>query len=306
MKRLVLEGIFGVGTWIGGYIRRGRVPFVVVGAVIGAAIGSALGLVMWPWAIAGVMLGGLTGAFCLAFLFPAPEPPPLAASFDGQPFNMGMVVQLWRYEWEQYKGIAVLLERAIYVTPVDGDEWQFAQDRLHEGLDPNLPNGDLIPISAVSRLEIVDCGFSGLDICFVNAGNSKTRGIFFSTPEDRSNFLAQLTNQLGCPLVSRSIPDGFFASTWAPLSILSVLTILLVGGMLLADYWIANPPPPVQRTGKQDPLVLFLTWLEPAGVALALGPLLALIGAWFVFRIVKRTNTHALIPENSVVAIRDS
>lgn len=297
IKRGVFEGIVKIAEAMVGAIRRGQLAWVIVGAVVGAGLGSLLGLIDFWWLIPGLALGTLVGAAVFAALFPAPVPTAAPLAADNQPFSPGAILATWTTQHNDLPRIVVLMNRAVYVAWDKSAPWQHVADRLNAGLDPQLPAGELIPLHSVTHLGIPDglpdpmCGI------FYSRGEKTLyfEAIFSSHPE-REQFLATLSNQMGGSLSQTQVPDGFFTSTWAPLSLLVVLGLLTIGAVILSNYWIANPPPPPAGKTERDPLAASLMSLGPLGTLGVAAVPIALVGAWFVFRTVRRTTTTFFKP----------
>ena len=200
--------------------------------------------------------------------------------------------------------LVVLLERTIYAaTRNDNVSWDDVVLKLVNGDDPGLPLKGLvrprawiIPLASIHALEFSRPDAIDVDVIY-SQGSTKTSSVLtFPTAAERDVFFAEAGQLLGCSFARSQRRRTFIGATWAPLTVLVIVTLLTVGAVFLSRYWIANPPPPIQRTGKQDEIVRFLTWAEPEGVLVgAAVPLVAAFG-WFFFRTVWPPRITVLSP----------
>jgi hypothetical protein len=264
-------------------IRNGKPIPIVAGILSGLACGLSTGFAIPELLPFGGLLGAIVGATAGAALFPRP-PQPLGKRAPGEESDwLGDIRQDWTYEEDNFKSLAVLLDRAIYVVRDDKAPWDKVRGKLSQGIDPQLPLGDLIRLDGIDHVELRRPDATDPRIVYWKGSRIKRRGIDFESVEARDNFLAALEEQLGVPFVQAEEPMELRRAILTPLICLVVLWGLTIGSMLLSAHWIATPPPPT-RGGKQDDLVRLLTWAGPQGILLGAAlPLVAVTG-WFLLR----------------------
>ena len=136
--------------------------------------------------------------------------------------------------------------------------------KLVNGDDPGLPLKGLvrprawiIPLASIHALEFSRPDAIDVDVIY-SQGSTKTSSVLtFPTAAERDVFFAEAGQLLGCSFAQSQRRRTFIGATSAPLTVLVIVTLLTVGAVFLSRYWIANPPPPIQRTGKQDEIVRY-------------------------------------------------
>jgi hypothetical protein len=286
MSKLGWKVVMGIAEPIVGVIRGGKPIPTTAGAILGAALGTTAGLAMIELLPPGALLGAILGATAGAGLFQLPPRALGERRMGEKPKSMGGIRHCWTFQWNEFKSVTVLMDRAVYVVRHDKAPWDKVREKLESGIDPGLPLGDLIRIEEIERVEFRGAYATELQVVYRVGSRIKRRGIDFMSVEEREGFLYGLEGILGGSFQRTEERVDRRRAMRAPVIVLLILAAVTVAGMLLSWYWITNPPAPL-RTGKQDDLVRLLSWSGPQGVLLAFGIPLLISAFWLVLRVAR-------------------
>lgn len=209
-----------------------------------------------------------------------------ARATDLEPFRLGKVLQVGQFVQGDFRSITVLLDNALYVVRIDKDPWEPIVQKLTDGLDPELPHGDLIRFDELLRMEVHSP--DALDITLVHrpAGRTRQRIVDVQTIAVREELIAYLEQQIGKKFMRRKCPLETSRAIMVPGILAAVGTVLFSLIAWVSAHWKVHPPAFPQGKNKPDELVNFLVSLGP-GKILLVGSVAVLAAlAWLASRII--------------------
>jgi hypothetical protein len=282
-----MELIVEVAKPIGAIVRKGKPLPTIFGAIVGGSLGLAAASVSISFTVAAVLIGTITGAALTAVLFRRSPSIAGVRTTDIEPFHVGAVLRSWSFEQGDFKSLAVLLERALYVVHDDSALWAMILGKLEQGDVPDLFLGSLIRLDEILCVEMRGPDVTEIQIVHAPEGKIKRRPIHFRTTAERDELLASLERHFRSSFCRENRSLEFTRILKGPLIVAVIVAAVFAGIAWLSAYWTHNPPPFPRGKAKPDALVSFLIGVGPGSVLLTGAVFLFLVLTWLGLRLLR-------------------